>query len=381
MANNKLTRGAIVALVGGFTLTVSGCDWQGANSLPLPGTSGSEDGSYTVKIEMPNVTSIQRNSRVRVGDVTVGNVDDVQLAGWHAVVTVSLEPDVHLPGNATAKVGQTSLLGSLHIELAPPLTEPPAGELRDGDTIPIDNASTYPTTEQTLASVSTVLNGGGLAQIQEISGELNAGLSGHEGEVRDLLNQADTFSGSLNEQRDDIITAAEGLDRLASTVDQQNAVLAGALERIPPALAILDEQQRKLTDTVTSVGNFADSANRVVTASSQDVQTNVRELEPVLRELGNSGSDLTQALGLLPTYPWPLENIPKFFKGDAGNLSATVDLTMGRLDRGLLQGTPLEGSLTNAETALGRTEGRIPAVSTKNPLTAGLDNVAMRGTR
>lgn len=379
---NKITRGAlVVALVGGLAFTVSSCDWQGANSLPLPGTAGSKDGSYTIKIEMPNVTSIQRNSRVRVGDVTVGNVDNVQLVGWHAVVTVSLDPDVHLPANATAKVGQTSLLGSLHIELAPPLTQSPTGELRDGDTISIANANTYPTTEQTLASVSTVLNGGGLAQIQEISTELNAGLSGHEAEVRDLLTQADTFSSSLNEQRDDIITAAEGLDRLAATVDQQNDVLSGALNRIPPALAILDKQQRKLTDTVLSVGNFADSANRVVTASAEDVQDNLRELEPTLRELGNSGSDLTQALGLLPTYPWPLANIPKFFKGDAGNLSATIDLTLGRLDRGFLQGTPLEGSLTNAETALGRTEGRIPAVSTKNPLTAGLDNVAMRGVR
>ena len=69
---------------------------------------------------MPNVTNIQPNSRVRVGDVTVGNVTKVELQGWHALVTMRLNGDVVLPANATAKVGQTSLLGSLHIELAPP---------------------------------------------------------------------------------------------------------------------------------------------------------------------------------------------------------------------------------------------------------------------
>ena len=381
MMNKKSTRLAVVALMGALTLSASGCDWQGANSLPLPGTAGSDGGAYTVNIQMPNVTSIQRNSRVRVNDVTVGNVSNVAVQGWHALVTITLDPTVHLPANATAKIGQTSLLGSLHIELAPPLTEPPTGELKDGDTIPIEHASTYPTTEQTLASVSTVLNGGGLAQIQEISGEMNAGLTGHEAEIRDLLNQADTFSASLDGQRDDIITAAQGLDRLASTVNRQNDVLAGALDRIPPALAILDKQRDNLTNTVVALGNFGDSANRVVTASSADVQNNLRDLEPVLRELGNAGPDLTQSLGLLPTYPWPLANIPKFFKGDAGNLSGTIDLTLGRLDRGLLQGTPFEGLLTNAESALGRTVGRIPPTSTKNPLTAGLDSVVIRGTR
>ena len=381
MISRKSTRAAMIALICGVTLPMSACDWQGANSLPLPGTAGSEGGAYTVKIQMPNATSIQRNSRVRVNDVTVGNVADVQLDGWEALVTVTLDPAIRLPANATAKIGQTSLLGSLHIELAPPLAEPPVGELRDGDTIPIERASNYPTTEQTLASVSTVLNGGGLAQIHEISRELNAGLSGHEVEVRDLLTQLDTFSGGLNDQRDDIITAAEGLDRLASTVDQQNDVLAGALERIPPALAVLDKQQEDLNNSLLSVGTFADSANRVVMTSSEDMQNNLRDLEPVLRALGDAGPDLTQALGMLPTFPWPLANLSKFLKGDAANLSGTVDLTLGRLDRGLLQGTPLEGSLTNAETALGRTEGRIPAISTKNPLTAGLDSVVLRGTR
>ncbi|WP_084532095.1 MCE family protein [Nocardia miyunensis] len=372
-------RFAAMALIGGLALGAAGCEWQGPNSLPLPGTVGGGTGSYTVKIEMPNVTSIQRNSRVRVNDVTVGNVTDVQLVGWHAQVTVTLNRDVHLPANATAKIGQTSLLGSLHVELAAPLNEPPVGELKDGSVIPVDHASTYPTTEQTLASLSTVLNGGGLAQLQEINNQTNAALSGHEKEVRDLLTQTNTFSSDLNAQSNDIISAATGLNRLAATVGKQNDVLATALDRIPPALSILAQQRQQLTDTVTALGGFADSADQVVTASSQDLQQNLHDIEPVMRELANAGPDLTGALGLLPTYPWPLANIPKFFRGDAGNLSGTVDLTLGRLGRGLLQGTPLEGVLENAETRLGRTVDRVPALSTKNPLTAGLDNVVVRG--
>ena len=52
----------------------------------------------------------------------------------------------------------------MHIELAPPTDEAPEGKLHDGSLIPLSSAGTYPTTEQTLAAMSLLLNGGGLGQ-------------------------------------------------------------------------------------------------------------------------------------------------------------------------------------------------------------------------
>ncbi len=90
---------------------------------------------------MPDVDNIEPNSRVRVGDVNVGNVTKIERQGWHALVTMRLNGDVELPANATAKMGQTSLLGSLHIELAPPTDVPPQGRLHDGSLIPLSTAA------------------------------------------------------------------------------------------------------------------------------------------------------------------------------------------------------------------------------------------------
>ena len=77
---------------------------------------------------MPDVDNIEPNSRVRVADVTVGNVTKIERQGWNALVTMELNGNVQLPANATAKLGQTSLLGSLHIELAPPTEAAPRGQ-------------------------------------------------------------------------------------------------------------------------------------------------------------------------------------------------------------------------------------------------------------
>ncbi len=85
---------------------------------------------------MPDVSNLQQNSRVRVGDVTVGNVTKIERQGWHALLTMRLNGDVDLPANATAKLGQTSLLGSLHVELAPPTDAPPQGKLHERVTDP-----------------------------------------------------------------------------------------------------------------------------------------------------------------------------------------------------------------------------------------------------
>ena len=109
-----------VLLAVAVAAAASGCGWHGLNSLPLPGTAGRGPGSYTIQAQLPDVRTIEPNSRVRVDDVTVGTVTKIERQGWHALVTMRINGDVNLPANATAKVGQTSLLGSLHIELAPP---------------------------------------------------------------------------------------------------------------------------------------------------------------------------------------------------------------------------------------------------------------------
>jgi len=109
------------ALVALLVVVMSGCaEWQGANSLPLPGTQGVGPGAYTIQAQLPDVDNIERNSRVRVGDVNVGNVTKIERQDWHALLTMKINGDVVLPANTTVAVGQTSLLGSLHVELNPP---------------------------------------------------------------------------------------------------------------------------------------------------------------------------------------------------------------------------------------------------------------------
>jgi len=357
-----------VALVA-IATCLSGCGWQGVNSLPLPGTEGGGPGSYHVQAQLPNVTNIQPNSRVRVGDVTVGTVTKVERQGWHALVSMTLNADVKLPANATAKVGQTSLLGALHIALATPAGVPPQGRLHEGSVIPLSHAGAYPSTEQTLSVASLLLNGGGLGQIQDITTAFSTAFAGRENDLRTLIRRLDEFIGRLDQQKDGILAATDSVNNLAGQFADQKPLVDKALQTIPDALSVLKDQRDNLTEAFDRLGKFsalaADSANNTKAALAQEF----KDIGPVLKSLANAGPALTRALSLLSTFPFPKENITKFVRGDAVNITMIIDLTLSRLDTSFFTGTRWEGNLTELELQWGRTIGQLPSPATAaNPL-------------
>ncbi|MFI2285276.1 MCE family protein [Nocardia beijingensis] len=353
MPRRRMRRTAAVAAGLAVALGVTGCQWDGLNSLPMPGTEGTAPGSYEVLVQMPNVTTLTRNSPVRVHDVAVGTVSKIEVQDWHALVTVTLNPDVRLPANAVAEIGQTSLLGSNHLELSEPTDQPPEGQLKAGDVIPLARAGAYPTTEQVLSSLSVVLNGGGVAQLETITHELNSALTGREDAIRDLLPQLNELTTNLDRQTGDIIAAMSGLDRLGGQLAEQRDVVAAAIEQIHPALTVLADRRANITRAITALGELSDVVRRIVAASGADLKANLRSLVPALKSLSDTGSDLTEALKILATFPFPMKNLDHAIKGDYLNLFMTVDITGKRLDSNFLTGTPLGGRFGGVEGALG----------------------------
>jgi phospholipid/cholesterol/gamma-HCH transport system substrate-binding protein len=365
-------RRSVVAALTVSCLFLSGCGgWRGLNTLRLPGTEGSGKNAYTIEAQLPDVVVIQPNTRVRVADVNVGNVTKIEVQDWHALVTMRINGDIHLPANSTAKVGQTSLLGSMHIELAPPKDEAPTGELTNGSVIPLSRAGTYPTTEQTLASVAILLNGGGLGHLQEITRTFATALNGRDKEMRSLLDQLDVFVRETKAQTDDIITAIDSLNSLVGQVAEKDPTVDKALTAIPQALDVLAATRKTLVDAIDAVGQFSAVAASTISQTKKSLTDNFRNLAPALRELANAGPALTRGLDFLSTLPWVKSTAPNWFRGDFANISLVIDLTLSRLDSGFFTGSRWEGNLTELELQWGRTIGQMPSPYTAaNPLIA-----------
>ena len=109
-----------VALVT-VALVLSSCgSWKGIANVPLPGGPGGGPDKTTIYVQMPDTLALNVNSRVRVADVYVGRVREIALKNWVATLTLDLQPGIKLPVNTLATIGQTSLLGSQHVQLDSP---------------------------------------------------------------------------------------------------------------------------------------------------------------------------------------------------------------------------------------------------------------------
>src|ERR1700722_677005 len=261
-------------------MVLSSCGWRGISNVELPGGPGGGGGGYKVYVQMPDTLAINGNSKVMVADVFVGSIRNIELctpktndeacnatrratgqSDWIATLTLGLDKNVKLPKNVTAKIGQTSLLGSQHIELAAP-ADPSSQMLKNGNTIPLKNSSAFPSTEQTLASLAMVVRGGGLPNLEVLQNEVSKILTGRGPQIRAFLGKLDTFTRQLNEQRDDITHAIDSTNRLLAVIAPRSDALDRALTEFPPLIKHFAEKQQLLIDATDSVGRLGQAANQ-----------------------------------------------------------------------------------------------------------------------
>jgi phospholipid/cholesterol/gamma-HCH transport system substrate-binding protein len=317
----------LAAMLAAAAVGLSGCGFHGLYSASLPGGANLGSHPYTVTIQFADVLDLVPQSNVKVNDVAVGKVQSISLKGWLASVKVKVNGNVDLPANARAAVQQTSLLGEKFVALEQPLGEP-EGKLKDVGKIPLRSTGTAPEVEEVLGALSLLLNGGGLEQIRTITTELNKALKGNEGAVRDLLGQLNTFVGTLDRQKNDIVNALAALDRLSISLNEQKRTIVNALDTFPQALRILKDERGQLVTMLSSLADLGDVATRVITGTEQNFVSSLNSLTPVLHQLAAAGQNLPRAMKVALSFPFPVGRTTDMIRGDYANLHLYLDFNL-----------------------------------------------------
>jgi phospholipid/cholesterol/gamma-HCH transport system substrate-binding protein len=319
-----------VAALTAVGLLTSGCGvlTGGLRGVDLPGGADLGPNPYTVTIRFADVSDLVPQSLVKVDDVSVGAVRTISVdpKTWSAVVQVAINGDVKLPGNATARVRTTSLLGEKFVALDAP-ADGASGALKDGDTIPLTASGRAVEVEEVLGALSMLLNGGGVAQVKTISTELNKALKGNEPEIRSLLDNLDTLVSGLDSSKGEITRALDGLNRLSATLDDRRGQISNALDNLSPGLKELENQRNQLVDLLRSLDRLSGVATNVVNRSRDDTLADLRALQPTLQKLADSGQDLPDSLQLLGSFPFT-DEATKGTVGDYANLYVNLDLDL-----------------------------------------------------
>ncbi|QIG42968.1 MCE family protein [Nocardioides anomalus] len=327
----RALRGLVLLLTGTLLATLtSACDFDGAYDLPLPGGPVDASDGFTVTAEFADILNVVPKSPVKVDDVTVGEVTDVERVGWHAKVTLLVRQDVDLPDNAIAEIRQVSLLGEKYVALEPPAEAASAGRLGDGDTIPLSATGRNPEVEEVLGALSFLLSGGGVAQLGTITEELNKAMTGRQEDLRHLLGSLTDVVGTLDDQKADILRALESVSNLTATLNAEKQTVTGALDVAGPAIEVLADQHDELIAMLSALDRLGEVGTRVITSSKDDLLRSLDHLAPVLAKLHEAGDKLAPGLNLIISFPFPKE-ASEVVRGDYANTSIRADINLENL--------------------------------------------------
>jgi phospholipid/cholesterol/gamma-HCH transport system substrate-binding protein len=327
-SRRRLLVAAIGILIGAFM--VSGCKFNGAYDLPLPGSPVDKNHAIEITAEFADVLNLVPRSPVKVNDVTVGEVTDIWRLGWHAGVRMRIQDDVKLPANAIADIQQTSLLGEKYVALMPAPGEKATGRLSNGADIPISDTGRDPAVEDVLGALSFLLNGGGVGQLKTITTELNKVMDGRQQDLRHLLGQLDTLAGTLDQQKGDIIRAMQAINGLTATLNKERGTIVKAIDTIGPAVKVLADQRRQLMTMLRSLDRLGVVGTRVITATKANTLADLQHLQPILAKLNKAGEALPKAIELLVSFPFP-KQASTIVKGDYANTAIAMDLSLGNI--------------------------------------------------
>ena len=269
---------AVVGAAAGATV-LAGCATMA--DLPLPG-GGVSGKTYQISAIFADVLGLPDGAHVRVDGADVGRVERIDTVGFTARVTMRLVREVALTDGATAELRLTTPLGEGFIAL-----DPGQGAMRlpDDSVLDLRRTSRVASVEDMLSAVSTLLTGGGLAQLRTVITELNSAIDGRSVETKGLLRSLGTFFRVLNGRTAEIDRTLDALDTVSGTLVRRRATIDAALRDAAPAAKLLADQTDRFAELLDRIAELGRTGDRVVTRTREDLMSVLRDVEPVLDAL------------------------------------------------------------------------------------------------
>lgn len=259
----------------------TGCGVSAAD-LPLP-AAGIGGPSYRLSAVFDDALNLPDGASVTLNGDRIGRVQEISTQNYTARVDMALRQDVTLPAGSTAELRQATPLGEVFVALHPPERPVPGAALRDGDVIALADTSASATAEDLLTSLSALVNGGGLAQVQTIVEELNAATDGRAAQIAHLLDQTGDTLATLNARTADVDRVLAASERLTLLLRERRGTVDVAFDELTPGIRELADRADRFTRALSAAGDVSDHADQLVRRSEDDVRAIARDLGPVLR--------------------------------------------------------------------------------------------------
>lgn len=280
-----------------------------AGSACAPLGFGGECGGNEVIANFEQVGDLVVAANVQSSDVVVGTIDEIELDGWEARVTMCLQPDEKISSDARAVIRTTSLLGEKFVDLQARSPGPPY--LEDGDVLTVDDTGKANELEDVFAQLAAILGSGNLEELNRFTAAQARILKDNAQDFRKVLRELADFTGVLHARRDEIGAAIDSLGAVSQTAVGDARVLEDFLSSFAGASGVLADQRQGLEDLLQALDEFTRVSVTLLGQTERGLNRQLTDLRPILRTAVNNSEDLIATLRTLATFTqwWP-ESMP-----------------------------------------------------------------------
>lgn len=308
---NIVTRAALLVA---FSVVAASC------ALP-----GNVTGSREISAMFDDVGDLVTGHSVQVADVRIGSVTDIELTDdYRARVTMSIKDDVFVPRESRALLRTTSLLGEKFIELRPiDEDDPLAGtDLVDGDTI--DESTEAPELEFVTERAVEILGSVVASDVATLVETGSIGFAERGPELRSLVEDLSTISGTLADQTDELVRIIDALDGATATLAEGATDIDSLLVNLAETTGVLADSRDEAIDAVRELTRLAQIQNDTVFEPYLDVvNTQIQQLDAILAEVDRDQQQVADVIFWLAQFA---DTLPKAVPGDFAQIYGLLEV-------------------------------------------------------
>lgn len=253
----------------------------------LPGKRYTE-----VRVRFNDVGVLNTSKQVKQDGLRVGMVSRIEYVDGVAEVTLRLDGKIDVYQDATAYVGNTSVLGKKYVGFDPGTAA--AGELGDR-VIGLDATKSSTSLEDVLSGLDPATR----TSLRRAIGALAVGTAGHSEDLNavlaaspDLLTDLQTVMEAAGGERADIAALLVDADQLVNRFNGRTDEIAGLLRNADKTVQALGvDDGRPLEETITQLPSALRSTGTALNDLYRplgDAEVALRNLEPGARALGEA---------------------------------------------------------------------------------------------
>jgi len=244
---------------------------------------GERGDRLTVRAEFPTVAGIDRKADVRIAGVRVGKVEDVELVGGRAMLTLSLDPSVRLHQGASVRVSSLGMLGDKFVEISPgDLSAPP---------LPPDavlGGSAPPSFDDVLKAATDIG-----ADVKEVTLALRQSIGGQVGaeKLTEIVDNIEELTASLKvliqQNQGNVNATMANFRDFSTTLKVELPRIADKINRLADSLnGVVDEDRE---DLHASLANIRDISERLKVSANNlnSITTKIASGEGTIGKLVN----------------------------------------------------------------------------------------------